>query len=142
MQGGQGVPGSGHSPGPRWVVQPHPRACWGRRNAHVSGLSSGCSMESLRLPGFCGTASPSELCWGPFSLQKCNPSLGRGGWMWLCPPCLLKLSQVVTVARDGPALDQDLTGAGGGREMQSCGRILFIKPTSNKESTLPCREEG
>lgn len=35
VQGGQGVPGSGHSPGPRWVVQPHPRVCWGRRNARV-----------------------------------------------------------------------------------------------------------
>lgn len=72
-----------------------------------------------------GAPSPCRNA-APLSHRVVVPLDGRG-WMWLCPPCLLRLGQVVHAARDGPALDQGLTEAGEGREMRGYGRTLFIK---------------
>lgn len=71
-----------------------PAECWGCRNAHsVQSLSSGCSMDSLRLPAFCGTASPSQLWWEAFlpaGIQLLSPSSGQRGLDVALPTLLVE----------------------------------------------------
>lgn len=87
---------------------------WGMLMHTCSVSASSEAQRAGRLLGFCGTASSLELWEGPFHVQECNLSShralmlpGRGGWMWPCPPCLLKLGQrvqrqVVHAARRWP----------------------------------------
>lgn len=127
LQPGQGCLALGT---PLW---PHPQSMLGMQECTHVVPHYGWSMESLRLPGFCGTAWSSELWGDPSPCRNATPlpqHSHASGWKGLdvaLPTLLVEAGQGAHVATDGPAPDQDLTGAGEGREMWGCGRILFMK---------------